>query len=293
MSDRDQIEVAFTTSPQTILGEGPSWDAKNQLLYWIDIKGKKLHIFNPETKKNEHIDMPQLIGCVVPRSAGGVIVSLQDGFHRVDLKTCKITPIIDPETDKPGNRFNDGKCDKRGRFLCGTMDDDEVRGPVGALYCLDKDHSVKKILSDVEISNGIAFTPDYKTMYFIDSPLKRVDAFDYDLENCTLSNRRTVVKIEDGFPDGMTIDQEGMIWVAHWQGGCVTRWDPRTGNLLRRVKMPTNVVSSCAFGGKNLDVLYITTASVGVDTSKDPLAGTLFVLKNPGVRGIPEPEFLG
>jgi len=220
---------------------------------------------------------------------------LQTGFYFIDLQTKKLDFIADPEKEKIGNRFNDGKCDPRGRFVAGTLEILEKNGPLGALYVLDTDLSVRTLLpsGQTTISNGLAWSSDGKTLYYIDSPLKRVDAFDYNLDTAELSNRRTIITIENGYPDGMTIDTEGMLWIAHWQGSCVTRWNPNNGKLLRTVNLPVSKVTSCCFGGKNLDVLYITTASYEIDVTKEPLSGGLFILKNPGARGVPEPAFLG
>jgi len=293
-SGSDKLEIAFQTHPRTILGEGPSWDPVNQLLYWVDLKGKKLHLYRPERKTNETFEFNEFISCVVPCGffVHKVLVALQSGLYYFNIKTRELEWISSPEKDKPSNRFNDGKCDIRGRFLCGTMDNEEGEQALGSLYLLKTDLTVEKILENIRISNGISFSKDSKTMFFIDSPLKKVDAFDYDIESGKLSNRRTVIQIEDGLPDGMTIDSDGMLWIAHWNGGCITRWDPHTGNLLRKIELPTKLVTSCAFGGRDLDVLYITTASIGVDLEKDAFAGTLFVLKNPGVHGILETPFL-
>ncbi len=279
-----------------IVGEGASWDEDNDLLYWIDIDGKKVHIYNPATKKDREIDVGQYIGAIVPRKSGGAVVALHNGFYFLDLESEKLTFICDPENDKPNNRFNDGKCDVRGRFLAGTMPLDE-KDPTGSLYCLEVDHSVRKLISDVTISNGIAWSPDNKIMYYIDTRTKRVDAFDYDVESGNISKRRTVVKIPEnaGGPDGMTSDSEGMIWVAHWGGWQVSRWDPYTGKQIDAIHVPVERVSSCVFGGVNLDELYITTARRGLskdELKKQPDAGGLFRIKV-GIKGMPTYKYAG
>jgi len=162
MEHSDDLEVIVQTEPRTILGEGPMWDVSKQVLYWVDIRGEKLHIYDPSTKTNRSINLHQTIGTVVPRAKGGVALALQHGFYFLDLETEKLQQIKDPEHDRPENRFNDGKCDPKGRFYAGTMEMAEKNGPLGALYMLDTDLSVKTILptNTIEVSNGLAWTPD-------------------------------------------------------------------------------------------------------------------------------------
>jgi sugar lactone lactonase YvrE len=201
---------------------------------------------------------------------------------------------VTPESHPPSNRFNDGKCDPTGRFLAGTMAIDETPGS-GSLYSLDQNLRVKQLLGGLSISNGMGWSPDYSTMYFIDSPTKQVVAFDYELNTGNISNRRVVVTIPEGYPDGMTTDQEGMIWVALWAGFKVTRWNPRTGKLLQSISVPAPNVTSCTFGGSNMNELYITTARKDMDTAaldKYPKAGGVFRLKT-DVIGMKNFEFLG
>jgi len=290
----DNLELVLNVG--AIVGEGSSWDEDNQILYWIDIDGKKLHIYNPATKVDREIKVGQYIGTVAPRKSGGVVVALHHGFYFLSVENEQLTFITDPEKDKPFNRFNDGKCDVRGRFLAGTMPLDE-KEPTGSLYCLDIDHSVRRMISNVTISNGIAWSPDSKIMYYIDTRTKHVDAFDYDVESGTISNRRTVVNIPEnsGGPDGMTSDSEGMIWVAHWGGWQVSRWNPYTGKQIGAIRVPVERVSSCVFGGPNLDELYITTAKRGLsedELKKQPDAGGLFKIKV-GIKGMPTYKYAG
>jgi sugar lactone lactonase YvrE len=281
----NDIELVYDA--KVALGEGPSWDAANQLLYWVDILSQKLYIYDPRSNESRAIHTGQLIGAVVPRKEGGVVLAMQNGFYTLDLDTEQLTPIIDPEQDQPTNRFNDGKCDANGRFWAGTMNLNESE-PTGSLYCMEEGH-VRKVLSDVTISNGIAWTKDNKTMYYIDTPTKQVVAFDFDLQHATLSNKRTVVTIPEGegFPDGMNIDDEDMIWVAHWDGYQVSRWNPNTGEKLESIKVPAAKVTSCVFAGVDLDELYITTARTGLseeELKSQPHAGGLFRIKTT-VRG--------
>jgi len=207
--------------------------------------------------------------------------------------------LSDPEQDRPENRFNDGKCDPAGRFWAGTMLNGagESDPPHGSLYSLDAHHHVQHRLSGVRISNGICWSPDKTTMYFVDSPNRWVDAFDYDDATGAIGNRRVAVTVprEYGMPDGMTIDAEGMLWVAGWGGGQVSRWDPATGKFLETIAVPASQSSACAFGGPNLDELYITSARIGLDAATlahEPHAGSLFVAR-PGVKGTEAFEFAG
>ncbi|MCW1306192.1 MAG: SMP-30/gluconolactonase/LRE family protein [Candidatus Parvarchaeota archaeon] len=279
-----------------ITAEGPSWDEDDQVLYWVDIDGEKVHIYDPSTKKDKAIEVGQYVGSIVPRKSGGVIVAMHHGLYFLNTEDGKLDFVVDPEKDELNNRFNDGKCDISGRFFIGTMHFEE-KEPTGSLYCLEPDHSIRTLLTNVTISNGIAWSPDNRIMYYIDSPTKRVDAFDYDVESGTISNRRTVVEIPDnsGVPDGMTSDSEGMLWVAHWGGWQVSRWDPYIGKQIDTIHVPAEMISSCVFGGDNLDELYITTARRGLskkDLRKQPNAGGIFRIKV-NVKGMPTYKYAG
>jgi sugar lactone lactonase YvrE len=244
-------------------------------------------LFDPATGKNETIELGQKVGTVVLTTKGNVLVALHDGIYRyrfVDKKLEQIQP--NPEKSTTNNRFNDGKCDPAGRFWFGTI------GPnnSAALYRMDADNSIHTMKREVGTSNGIVWSLDKKTMYYIDTNTGKVVAYDYDNRTGDISNPRDAVVIPRGMggPDGSTIDSEGMIWVAHWGGSCVARWNPKTGELLCKVEIPAKQVTSCAFGGKNLDILYITTARENLnekDLQEYPLSGGLFVVK-PGVKGV-------
>lgn len=278
------------------LGEGPSWDSQRKVLYWVDITRQKLHVYNPTKKTHTTFDTGQYIGSVVPRKSGGIVMTLKHGFYAYEFETGNMTFIGAVELDKPNNRFNDGKCDAAGRFWAGTMSHDSTPN-VGALYCLDTDWSIKKVLENVSISNGIAWSPDNSTMYYIDSLTNKVIAYDYDLATATISNPWVAVSIPNNFvfPDGMTSDEEGMIWVAVWNGSAVTRWNPKTGKLLEIVNVPATRTTSCVFGGDDLNELYITSARIGLEEkilAKEPYAGGLFVV-NTKVRGLPTYAFGG
>lgn len=277
-------------------GEGPLWDPENRCLYWIDGMGGKIHIYDNTKGEDSSIDLGEDIGCIVLREKGGLAAALRIGFCFVDSNTYGVTLIKNPETDMENIRFNDGKCDCMGRFWAGTMATDE-HTPSGALYCLDRDLKIKTMLKGVVISNGIAWNKDSSIMYYIDSPTKEVAAFDFNPKSCSLSNKRVAVRIPEGegVPDGMTIDEEGMLWVAQWGGFKVSHWNPDTAEKLDEIIVSAESVSSCAFGGENLDELYITTARLSSSSKtleEYPHAGGLFVFK-PGIRGLESYKFAG
>jgi sugar lactone lactonase YvrE len=203
--------------------------------------------------------------------------------------------IANPEGHLPNNRFNDGKCDPAGRFWAGTMSINEEPN-TGNVYMLGVDLSFEKKISGVSISNGMAWSADQRTFYYIDTPSFEVAAYSYDKTTGNISNKTTIMKIlkEEGNPDGMTIDNEGMLWIAHWDGWQITRRDPQTGEKLLQISLPVSRVTSCCFGGENFADLYITSAREGLsdeDLQKQPLAGSLFVIRNCGYKGIPGFEF--
>ncbi|MBP3966488.1 SMP-30/gluconolactonase/LRE family protein [Paenibacillus lignilyticus] len=281
---------------RAILAEGPSWNAQQRKLYWVDITGGSFSRFDPAKGHNEQFTIGKTVGAVVCDASDGdaVILTTRDGFEHYHCGTGKLTPIADPEAHLPENRFNDGKCDSAGRYWAGTMQDAEV-DVKGSFYVLDHDLSCRKMVDDVGVSNGIAWSLDETQLYYIDSMKQTVTGFDYDVSTGTISNSRLVIDFrpEEGFPDGMTIDSEGMLWIAHWDGWQVSRWNPLTGQKLESIYVPVAKASSCIFGGDNLDTLYITTASIGLteETKGDqPHAGGIFTCK-PGVVGTPTHAF--
>ena len=280
---------------KAVLGEGSIWNNKDHTLYWIDIEGRYLHIYNPATGKDTQFTTIQRPGTVVPAGGDDVLIALQNGLHFMNTKTGKLRFITDPIQDS-AIRFNDGKCDPSGRFWVGTMALHSTKG-AAVLYRFDKDSSIHLMLDNVTISNGIVWSADKKTMYYIDTPTGCVDAFDYDDATGAIANRRVVVKVPpgNGSPDGMTIDSKGNLWTALYGGGAVACWDPATGKLLKKIGVPAPNVTSCAFGGKDLKTLYITTASQGMDEEslkKFPHSGGLFAVAA-GVAGMPAPFYKG
>lgn len=290
------MQAELVLDAQAVLGEGPLWHAPSQRLYWVDINRHEVHVFNPADGSDRAIDVGQKVGTVVARRSGGLILALHHGLATLDLETEQVDILCDPEADLPDNRFNDGKCDPAGRFWAGTMS--LTRTPRAAnLWRLDPDFSVHCMLDGVTTSNGIVWSLDRRTMYYIDTPTREVAAFDYEVETGHIANRRTVVHFPEGAgsPDGMAIDARGMLWIAHFRGGQVSCWDSRDGTMLRTIDIPVSKVTACAFGGPNLDELYITTARVDLteeELSDQPHAGGLFRVR-PGVPGVESFEFAG
>ena len=263
------------------LGEGPFWDSKKQELYFVDISNKQIHIFAPSSKSIETITFDQEIGAVLLDHNSELIVAARDGLYAAtrdgDLKTL-LAPI---DFGDSSIRCNDAKCDANGRIWVGTMAFDFKPG-AASLYSFDSEN-LKEVLSDLTIANGLGWSPDQKTMYFIDSMTSRVDSFDFDLTSGEISNRKPFVHFGDTgvIPDGMTTDEEGGIWVALFGGSAVRRFDAE-GKLTHTVSVPATQVTSCCFGGPDMSELYITTAQYGMDAdtlSRDPLAGSLFRVK--------------
>lgn len=277
------------------LGEVPVWDVAEQALYWVDIEGRLLQRYTPSTGAVERWAMPERIACFALRESGGLIVAFASGIAFYDLETREIDWIARPEADRPGNRFNEGKCDRRGRFWTGSMDDGLTRRS-GALYRVDPDRSVEMVLDGVGVSNSIVWSPDDRDFYFADTLEGVIWRFDFDAEAGRISNRRAIVDLRgSGFgPDGSTVDAEGCLWNAQWGGWRVARYSPE-GELLRTVPLPVQKPTNCIFGGPDLATLYVTSAVADLDgaaLAAQPLAGGLFAL-DVGVAGLPETRFAG
>jgi sugar lactone lactonase YvrE len=274
------------------LGEGPVWCAGEDVLYWVDIDLGRVHRFDPATGRDEHLDVGEAVGAITPTRSGGLILATKSGFAQIETWPEPPRRLAEVEADRPETRMNDGACDSRGRFWAGTMHVglDPCRG---SLYRLDPDGTVRLMLQDVSISNGIAWSPDDTVMYYVDTPTGGVDAFDFDPENGTISNRRRVIDVDpaDGQPDGLVLDAEGHLWLALWEGWSIRRYRP-DGVVVGVVDVPCSRVTKCAFGGPLLDELYITTASPDAGAADQPHAGGLFVA-HPGVRGLPSNPFAG
>jgi sugar lactone lactonase YvrE len=288
-------DVELVLAAGADLGEGPSWDADARLLIWVDLTGGFVHRFDPATGRDDALDVGRPVGAAVPTTSDHLAIAASDGFSLVDPATGRVELVAEVEAGVPETIMNDGKCDAAGRFWAGTKDD-EGRRALGALYRLDRDHRLVRVLTGVTISNGLGWSSDQRTMYYIDSPTRRIDAFDFDAESGSVSNRRPLVELPQnwGLPDGMTVDEEGLLWVAFWDGAAVRRFTA-DGRLVTTVGFPVSRVTSCAFGGDDLSELYVTSAKNGLSDAQleeQPLAGGLFGL-SPGVRGLPQRPFAG
>ena len=282
-------EVELVYKKNSILGESPVWDAKNQVLYWVDILKPALYVYDPQTKKQEYHYFREYfaaISAVAPFTLDSVIIAADRKILEYNLSTKQLSQLIEVESEDYNNRFNDGKCDPQGRFIIGSMS--TISKPsAGKLYSYDEKATpkLKTLRSQVTISNGITWSPDYKTLYYIDSKKYNILAFDYDLKTGSLSNERIVVTLPENIDyelDGMTSDQDGMLWTALWNGGQIVRWNPNTGEAIERYDIPAPLVTSLIFGGKDLNELYITTATVDLtdqQAKEYPLSGSIFRLK--------------
>lgn len=268
-----------------INAEGPVWDEDTRTLYFIDVEAG--NIFSYKESALTKISVREKIGTMaLCRNSNRYIVGVWSGIYLLDPLTGEKTRLCDPESNLPDNRFNDGKADPFGRFLAGTLSMVPYTEPRAALYSISKDTEVRKLIPNVGLANGLTWSADGSVFYFIDTDRHTVSRYDYDKATGDILNGRVIIKVPDemGVPDGMTIDSEGSLWVALWGGKSVTRWNPETGRLIDRIEVPAKNVSSCCFGGKNMDELFITTASQNTDLQKYPLAGNVFIA-HPGVTG--------
>lgn len=276
------------------LGEGPLWSMKEQALYWVDILNHRLYRYTADEQRSWQFD--QEISAVSERAnADGLIITQRHGFASFNPENEELTPLVQVEPDIPGNRFNDGTCDREGRFWAGTMDF-VGKEPTGSLYRLSPNLEFSRIDTGYIVSNGPAWSTDYRTMYHNDSVNGRVFAFDFDPESGMVDNKRLFLQFteKEGSPDGMCTDAEDGLWIAHWGASRVTRHDAQ-GNVLRTINLPCSQVSSCTFGGPGLTTLYITTAATGLSEQqleREPQAGGLFALEME-IAGVPANLFRG
>jgi sugar lactone lactonase YvrE len=291
------VPVECVLSAKALIGEGPMWSPREQVLYWVDIVGKTLFIFNPADGSNRAFPLPELITSVAPREAGGLILTLRNSVAFFDPATGALTKVAEPEPELPGNRFNDGKVDRQGRLWAGTMGDVDWDSPIGNLYRMGADRKTRRMEEKICCSNGLGWSPDSKTMYFTESFRHRIFAYDFDAASGDLSNRRIFITLdphESAFPDGMTVDAEGFVWCAQPMFGRLVRYDPK-GAIRTIIELPVSRGTGVMFGGPNLDVLYVTTMRATLSEeqlAQEPLAGSLLALR-PGVKGIAETPFAG
>ncbi|MFG2118169.1 SMP-30/gluconolactonase/LRE family protein [Streptomyces sp. NPDC048710] len=271
---------------EAALGEGPTWDPSTGRLIWLDVLGMRVHTYDPSSGRRTIRTTQQHVGAAKPRAGGGLALNLRDGIGLLDpdgtFRWLHHEPV-------PGRRANDAAVAPDGSLWAGTMRYDEATGG-GTLSRLTGDGDVRLALPDVTVSNGIGWSPDGRLMYYADTPTRRVDVFDHDAEG--IRNRRTLLEIEPGagFPDGLTVDAEGCVWVALWDGGAIRRYTP-SGDLDRVLTLPTPRTTACAFGGPDLSDLYITTARTGL-SAPHPMSGSVLVIPGAG-KGLAQPAFEG
>jgi len=265
------------------LGEGPFWDHESGQLFWVDIEAGVLHCHYDKTKENSKWYMEEMIGAVLPSGKETLILALESGIAAFNYKTKELRRLPVLENSDPDLRFNDGKCDPNGNLWIGTMHKNLKPG-YGNLFKVDHELRETLQIKNTSISNGMAWSPDKTKFYYIDTAVYEVWQYDFDVVKAEISNKKPVFKIPGAYggADGMTIDQEGMLWIAHWGGGCVRRWNPDTAEVLEKIEVEAPHVTSCCFGGKDLKTLYITTARSGM--SEDslglyPYSGGLFCYK--------------
>ena len=286
------------------LGEGALWDEREGVLWWVDVPmPSRLHRLDPATGRHDEWAMPEMIMSLAVREQGGLLIASHHGLNTFDPAEGRLVRVLEPEADKPRNRSNDGGTDPRGRFWFGTMQnnlaEDASAIPItessGAIYRVDPDLTVTRMAEGIGIANTFAWSPDGTRLYFADTLTGWIFVYDFDPEAGKLGERRNFARADDlGYPDGSTIDAEGYLWNARWGGGCVARFSP-DGAIDRIVKVPADKVTSCAFGGPDLDILYITTARYEAtedDRRRQPQAGGLFAVR-PSVRGLPRARFAG
>jgi sugar lactone lactonase YvrE len=282
-----------------LLSEGPRWHAERQELLWVDILGRQLHrgtlADDGALARLESLSIDRHVGAVAPAVDGGYVLAAGQGFLFVDEKGS-IRELAQPEAGHTDVRMNDGACDPEGRFWAGTMAYDETP-EAGTLYRLELDGTCSTVLRGLTISNGIGWSPDASTMYLNDSGTGCLYAFKFDRASGAISERRTLVTIDqaDVVPDGLTIDEEGGIWVALWNGGAVHKYAP-DGTLLEIVKLPVARPTSCAFGGPQRDILFVTSARVDLDDAalaRQQDAGRVFAIEGLGTRGLPCEPYRG
>ncbi len=277
------------------LGEGALWDVAAQALWWLDIKGRLIHRFDPASGANTSWAAPHDVGSLALRASGGLVVAMAHGFYGFGTTGGGFALLAEPEADMPENRFNDGKPDRQGRFWAGSLHDPETR-PSGSLYRLDADLSCNRLVEGITASNALAFAPDGRTLYYGDSPQRTVWAWDLDPDDGSIRNRRVFIALGpgEGAPDGAAVDAEGCYWLTRPGAWTVARYDPR-GRCDRVIELPVQNPTCVAFGGADLRTLYCTTAKWGLSEAQlqaQPMAGHLFALRV-DVPGLPDAEFAG
>ena len=288
-------DALFTPAPLwevgATLGEGPVWDSRTGTVYFVDIKGRNVHACAADGSGRRTWAMPRQPGAIVPVKGGGHAITLEDGVYRFDERSGALTLVCHVEHDQPSNRFNDGHVDAQGCLWFGSMHDPEEES-TGSLYRYEADGQVRVKDSDYIITNGPATSPDGRTLYHTDTLKREVYAFDLAADG-SLSNKRLFMQVTgSGYPDGMAVDAEGCVWIAHFAGARIERYSPQ-GELLRTVNFPCSNITKLAFGGDDLKTAFVTTARKGLSAealAQQPLAGALFVFRT-DVPGLAQHEF--
>ncbi len=288
-------DVELVQREQALVGEGPVWIGAERVLLWLDIKGQRVFRLDPSTGAARSWGLSDRVGAIIPRAQGGYVLLAKRGVYTGEFPFDALERVCHPDGDLPDNRFNDAKCDPSGRLWAGSMDDNEQQAS-GRLYRFDSLASPVRVRSGVNLSNGLGWSPDGRTMYFVETLRHAIWAHDYDLASGEAGAARVFaeVPLSEGYPDGMCVDADGCVWLAHWGGARLTRFTP-AGKVDRVVRLPVPQVASCAFGGPALDTLYVTTAAVGLDgkaLAAAPLSGSVFAFR-PGVKGVPVAAFRG
>ncbi len=287
-------DIHLVVDARNKLGEGPVWDTREQALFWVDIEGCRLHRCDADGGGVRTWDLPERIGCCALRQGGGFVVALASGFAFLDPATGGIEWIARPDGMIARNRFNDGKCDRAGRFWAGTMDD-KLTEHTGSLFRLDADRSVRRMDGAIAIPNSIAWSPDDRTMYFADTVDRTIFAYDFDPAAGAIHRRRVFASTTGaGSPDGSTVDADGFLWNAEWGAARLVRYSP-DGRIDRTVALPVRYPTSCNFGGPDLATLFVTSAIWDLSDKQraaQPWSGGVLAF-TPGVRGLPEPRFAG
>lgn len=293
---KDSHEIRCILDAQATIGECPVWSAEEQALYWVDILAPALFRLDPATGEQRRWDLPEAVGSFGLGRNGDAVLALRTGFHRLDLKSGALSFLVQPEGDRPGNRFNDGKVSPDGRFFAGTMDEERMSRPQGALYRLDPGGSCTRVIDGLIVSNGLAWSADGRTMFHSDSKGQVIWAWSYDPRTGAIADRREVARPSEtiGRPDGAATDAEGFYWSAGISAGVLNRWSPE-GRLDRQIALPCVAPTCPCFGGPDLRTLYVTSLRHHVAPERlaeRPLSGGIFALRV-DVPGVPVARFGG
>ncbi len=291
-----QTAVRCVDRVAALLGEGPIWSPRDNALYWVDILTPAVHCHHVADGANTVTALGAMASVAIPKATGGLLLATPGGLMTYNPADQRMNLLSHPEAERRGNRYNDGKCDRRGRLWISSMDMGAAANR-GNLFRVDADGSWQKMDSGFTVPNGLGWSPDNTRMYFTDTFRRTIYVYDFDLLAGTISNRRVLITLaeSDGKPDGLTVDAKGCIWVALWDGWQVARFSPQ-GRPMQRVRLPVSRPTSCCFGGASLETMYVTSASVRLDAqalAAAPLSGSLFAFEMPGVRGLPEATFAG